>query len=197
MEQRSEEWYTLRKKYPLTASNAQAIGNNGKGLETFVWEALADRKSFAARENYTNKDLDRGVELESQARSIYELETGNKVAEVGFVTNDEISRVGGASPDGLIGEDGLIEIKCFNDIKHFRYAVEGLEPESQYLWQMQMQMLITERKWCDFVAYNPNFKKSLLIIRITADADMQEKIKEGLKTGEKMINELEKKYEKI
>lgn len=193
LEQRTDEWYELRRKYPLTASNAQAIGNNGKGLETLVWSVLADKYSFADKENITNKDMERGVELEAQARAIYELETGNTVTEVGFVTNEKVSPVCGASPDGIVGDDGLLEIKCFDDAKHFKYAVNGLEIESQYEWQVQMQMLVTERKWCDFVAYNPNYKKSLLVKRIEADEEKQKQIIEGLGIGAKLIKEIESK----
>lgn len=193
VEQKTEEWYALRRQHPLTASNAQAIGNNGKGLETLVWTVLADKHSFAEKEQYENKDIARGNELEDQARDIYQLETGNKVQKVGFVTNETVSPVGGASPDGLVETDGLLEIKCFDDIKHFRYIIEGLKPESQYEWQMQMQMLITGRKWCDFVAYNPNYKQTLLTVRVHANPEMQDKIKEGLRTGEKLIKEIETK----
>jgi putative phage-type endonuclease len=193
IEQRSDEWYELRKKYPLTASNAQAIGNNGRGLETLIWNVLADKYSTAEKENYSNKDLERGVELEPQARAMYELERGVKVEEVGFVTNEDISKVAGASPDGTVGTDGLIEIKCFDDAKHFKYSINGLEVESQYMWQMQMQLLITGRKWVDYVAYNPDFKSSLLIVRVEPDKEMQEKIVEGLKKGEQIIKEIEAK----
>ena len=193
LEQRTDEWYELRRKYPLTASNAQAIGNNGKGLETLVWSVLADKYSFADKENITNKDMERGVELEAQARAIYELETGNTVTEVGFVTNEKVSPVCGASPDGIVGDDGLLEIKCFDDAKHFKYAVHGLEIESQYEWQVQMQMLVTERKWCDFVAYNPNYKKSLLVKRIERDDVFIEALKVGLKKGEILIKQIEEK----
>lgn len=193
VEQGSEEWFVLRLQYPLTASNAQAIGNQGKGLETLVWEKLAEKYSQAPRDNYTNKDLERGKELEPIAREMYELETGNKVEQVGFITNEKVSKVGGASPDGMI-ENGLVEIKCFEDKKHFQMIVNGLEVEPQYQWQMQMQMLFTETDFCDFVVYNPNFSKSLLIKRIEKDEVMQEKIKEGLKIGEKLLKEIEEKY---
>lgn len=191
--QQTEEWYELHRKYPLTASHAQAIGNAGKGLETLVRTVLSEKYSTAEKERYSNKDLDRGNELEPQARSLYELQTGNTVLEVGFVANDEISSVGGASPDGLVGEDGLFEGKSFDDKKHFDYIVDGLEVESQYEWQMQMQMLFTGRQWCDLVAYCPNFKQSLLIIRVHADKEKQDKIREGLKKGEELINEITNK----
>lgn len=193
VEQRSPEWFELRKQYPLTASKAQAIGNNGKGLETLVYEKLAEAYSSGIVENYSDKHTERGVELEPQARTLYELETGVTVKEVGFVTNDAISPVAGASPDGLVGKDGLIEIKCFDDVKHFRMTVDGMEIESQYLWQIQMQMLVTGRKWCDFVCYNPNYEKSLLIQRVEADKEMQDKIKDGLKTGEILIKAVKSK----
>lgn len=195
VEQGSEEWFELRLKYPLTASQSQAIGNQGKGLETLCWEKMAQKYSSADKEQYSNKDLERGKELEPQAISLYELETGNKVETVGFVTNEEISKVGGASPDGLVNEDGLIEVKAFADTKHFKAVIDfkktgKFEIESQYVWQMQMQMLFTDRKWCDFVAYNPNYKQSLLIQRVEADEEKQKDIIEGLKKGEIIINEI-------
>ena len=196
VQQQTDEWYELRRKYPLTASKAQAIGNNGKGLETLVWSAMAEVYSTAEKESFSTKDTDRGNELESNARALYEMKTGNKVQEVGFVTDESISSVGGASPDGLVEDDGLIEIKCFDDVKHFKYSVQGLTPESQYEWQTQMQMLFTGRQWVDFVAYNPNIKESLLIMRIFADKEKQDKIKEGLKKGEEMIKSIEAKLTK-
>lgn len=202
VQQKTPEWFALRLKYPLTASEAQAIGNQGKGLETLIWEKLAEKYSLADKEKYTNKDLERGVELEPLARDMYELKTGNKVDEVGFVINEKVSKVGGVSPDGIVdfvdGKIGsLIEIKCFEDKKHFQMIVNGLEIESQYLWQMQMQMLFTETEFADFVAYNPNFKQSLLIKRVVADKEMQDKIVKGLELGEKLLKEIEEKYSSI
>lgn len=195
VKQNSPEWFELRLKYPLTASHAQAIGNKGKGLETLCWDKMAEFYSDAENESYTNEHLERGIELEEHARSIYELETGNTVEEVGFVTNEEVSKVGGASPDGLVSTDGLIEIKCFADTKHFKMVVEfqktnDFKIESQYEWQMQQQMLFTGREWCDFVAFNPNYQKSLLVKRVYRDEKKIEAIKEGLLKGEELINEI-------
>lgn len=200
IQQKTPEWFALRVKYPLTASEAQAIANQGKGLETLIWEKMTERFSIADKERYSNKDLERGVELEPLAREMYELETGNKVEEVGFVINEKVSSVGGASPDGIIvAQNGLLEIKCFDDKKHFQMIVDLKEKgdfkiESQYEWQMQMQMLFTETGWCDFVAYNPNFKESLLIKRVYIDKEKQEEIIEGLKQGEKLINKIQEIY---
>ena len=197
VEQQSDEWFELRQKYPLTASNAQAIATQGKGLETLCYEVMADKYSSADKERFNTKDTDRGNELEPQARELYELETGNTVTQAGFVTDDKISKVGGASPDGLVNNDGLLEIKAFADLKHFKMIVDfkktgTFEIESQYKWQMQQQMLFTSRKWVDFLPYNPNFTQSLLIQRVYEDEEMQKKIKDGLKIGEKIIKEIEK-----
>jgi exodeoxyribonuclease (lambda-induced) len=194
IEQKTPEWYKLRQQYPLTASNAQAIGNNGKGLETLVWEQLAAKYSATEADQYSNKDLERGVELEPQARSLYELETGNEVKSIGFVTNEAVSKSCGASPDGFVGDNGIVEIKAFEDKKHFRLSLEDdYEIESQYRWQIQAQLLICEREWCDFVAYNPNYKKSLVIKRVLPDKEMQDKLKAGFAIGEELIRKIENK----
>ena len=189
--QGSEEWFALRLKYPLTASHAQAIATGGKGLETLCWDKMAEKYSDAPRVSYTNEHLERGIELEGQARSIYELETCLAVSEVGFVTNKSISNVAGCSPDGIV-EKGLMEIKCFEDKKHFKMIKQGIVIESQYQWQMQMQMLFTGAEFCDFVLYNPNYKESLLVERVLPDKEKQDKILEGLKKGEELLKEINK-----
>jgi len=190
VEQGSDEWFALRLQYPLTASKAQAISAQGKGLETLCWEKMAEKYSEAPKEHFSNEHTERGNELEEQARGIYELETGNNVKEVGFVSNEEVSKVGGASPDGLVGEDGLLEIKCFADTKHFKMTKKGISIEPQYMWQMQMQLLFTGRKWVDFAVYNPNYEDSLLIERVLPDKEKQDKIREGLKQGAELLNEI-------
>lgn len=199
--QKSEEWYKTKEQYPLSASNAQAIGNQGKGLETLVNETLAKKYSIQDYEKrYTNDDLERGIELEPLARSIYELRTEQKVEEVGFVTDEEISKVGGASPDGIVGDfEGLVEIKSFNNEKHFELICQYKETgtfdiESKYQWQMQQQILFTGAKWCDYVAFNPNYKESMLIQRVYRDEEKIEKIKQGLKLGEELLNKKEQIY---
>jgi len=191
--QKSPEWLALRREYPLTASEALAIKVGGAGLKTIVFEKMSELYSSGEAEQFSSKNTDRGNDSEPTARALYELETGVTVKEVGFITDDEISAVGGASPDGLVGEDGLWEGKAFGDSKHFRMIIDGLEIESQYMAQMQMQMLFTGRKWCDFSAYCPNHKPSLLTTRVYADEEMQKAIIEGLKKGETLIAEIKNK----
>ena len=146
--------------------------------------------------------MERGIELEPLAREIYELRTGNKVAQIGFVTDDDISKVGGASPDGdVVDTDGLVEIKAFADQKHFETICEYKESgtfkiESKYEWQMQQQMLFTGKKWVDFLAFNPNYPDSLLIQRVHIDEVKQQALKNGLKIGEELLQKIETNYNK-
>jgi putative phage-type endonuclease len=188
--QGSDEWLEDRKG-KLTASNAQAISANGKGLETYVYTLLSEKYS-SNNEKYTNEDMERGNELEAMARKLYELEKDVEIKEVGFIEMDEFS---GASPDGLIGEDGLVEIKSPNDKNHF-FIVSTEKIETKYIWQMQMQMLVTDRKWCDFVSFNPNFEKELVIIRVERDEKKIEKLKIGIEVGKELITKITKQYGK-
>ena len=184
--QKSEEWHALRKQYFLTASNALAIATGGDGLETLIWQSFEETKEF------TNGDMERGVELEPQARILYEMGTENTVKEVAFVTDEDICPIAGASPDGLVNGDGLIEIKCPSN-KTYYYLLNGKEIDKKYLYQMQMQLLFTGRKWNDFVAFNPNFKQSLIIKRVFPDTEIQQKIIAGLNKGEGIYKEIKTK----
>jgi putative phage-type endonuclease len=185
--QGSEEWFKLRSSR-ITASHAQAIGSCGKGLDTYIRQILSEELSSAEKENYTNEDMDRGNELEDQARSIYELETGNKVKEVGGVSEGDFLWV---SPDGLVGDDGGIEIKCLKDTTYTSLLIDE-KIETKWIWQIQMNLLVMKRDWIDFVAYNPNFKRSMYIKRIEPEKEMFEALEKGFKKGQ----ELYKKYKK-
>lgn len=173
--QGTPEWLQLRLG-KFTASCAQAIASNGKGLETLVYEKAAEVLTQKLPEQYTNADIDRGHELEAMARNSYELETGNVVKEVGFVALDEYV---GASPDGMVGEDGLVEFKCPNN-KVFVQSLYLRTIDPGYEWQMQMQMHVTGREWVDYVQFNPNFPKPLIITRVARDEVKISKIKLGL-----------------
>lgn len=192
IEQNTDEWFDKR-KLSLTASRAQAIGNNGKGLETYVYDIIANYYSSAEKESYTNEDIERGNELEDQARGIYELETGNKVDQVGFI---ELDKYTGGSPDGLIGKYGGLEIKCLNDSKYIRELLSE-KRTTEYDWQIQMYLYITGRKWWHLAIYNPNFKKNMIIYTVYPDKEKQEKLKEGIESGKTMIKELIDKYNNI
>lgn len=190
--QQSPEWFAIRKGR-MTASHGQEIGNDGKGLETYITELMADFYSTGSADHYNNKDTDRGNELEPVARSMYEMLQNVSVEEVGFVEIDEFT---GCSPDGLVDKDGGVEIKAPNDLNHFKMIINGeSEINKKYLWQCQMNLLLTKRKWWDLVFYNPNFQKSLIIFRIKPDKEMQEKLKKGIKSGVELIKKYKKTYD--
>ena len=153
--QRSDEWFEIRKG-KLTASNAQAIASNGKGLETLAYTLLAEKYSNN-RVSFSNADTERGVELEEQARNTYAI-LHSEVKEVGFIEMDEYV---GCSPDGLIGKDGGLEIKCVNDLNFFKLLINADKAiDAKYTWQCQMSLFITKRKFWDLDFYNPNFDKN-------------------------------------
>ena len=193
MEQRTPEWFEARKG-KMTSSNSATIASNGKGLETYIYEILASKYSRNDEEKYLSIDMQRGIDLEDQARNVYDIEY-ETVEQVGLIDYNEYFS---SSPDGLVGKDGGIEIKCPNSSNFFRLLVNGKDAiDKKYLWQMQGQMLAANRKWVDFVAYNVGFDKSLVVIRIEKDPAMQEKLIAGINKGTEMIKALEKRYEKM
>jgi putative phage-type endonuclease len=190
IEQGTTEWFHIRKG-KMTASKADCIYTGGKTLNTYVFEIMAEKLSSNNEEKYTNEAMERGKLLESEARTIYELESGNTAKEVGFCLLDDNDYVG-CSPDGLVNNDGLVEIKCPTDRVYLRYLYDE-EVDKKYYAQMQMQMYVTDRKWCDYVVYNPGFKQNIVIKRINRDEVFIEKLKQGIKDGIEIIKNIERK----
>lgn len=186
MEQRTDEWRAIRAG-KLTASNAQAIAACGAGLETLVYKTVAEKYSSGKYKNYSNESMERGNDLEDVARTLYAMERSIDIQQVGFIEYNEFV---GFSPDGLVGEDGGIEIKCHDDAVHLRFIISE-KVESKYIWQIQMALLITGRAWWDYVAYNPNFAKGLIVKRISPDKKAHEKLIEGFKIGAQKIQFIE------
>ena len=190
--QRTPEWIEI-KRGKMSASNAETIIANGKGLETYIYNLMAEYYSSAEKENYINADMQRGIDLEPEAKIEFQFYTGLDIKEVGCVELNEYIL---ASPDGLIGDDGLIEIKCPNDSIYFKLLLSNnIKPE--YIAQMQMQMYVTDRQYCYFVSYNPNFEKSLYIKKINRDEEMIDKLKKGLERGTELIKEIKENFRKV
>jgi len=120
-------------------------------------------------DTFTNDAMRWGTDTEPFARAAYETRAGVLVDEVGFVLHPTIER-GGASPDGLVGEDGLTELKCPKTATHLSYLLEGVVP-SQYQNQMLWQMACCERAWCDFASFDPRLPEDmqLFVIRFPRD----------------------------
>lgn len=189
-EQRSPEWYAVR-DLKLTGSEANTIQANGGGLETYVKRLVYEYDLFtkygAREETYISFDMQRGIDEEPAAISLYELESNVVVIPVGFVIHGKHS---GVSPDGFVGEDGLVEAKCPNIKNHYK-ILETEIIDKKYIDQMQMQMMCCGKKWCDFISYNKNFgANSLFKKRILPDFDMYAKLGRGIKTGTELIKQL-------
>lgn len=192
VDQNSPEWFACRCG-KFTASEAQATGNQGKGLETLVFKKVAERLTGKQESNgYSNGDMDRGHELEAMAAGAYEFETGRMTKKIGFCELDQYT---GASPDRTVGEDGLVEIKCKNDPKFVQEMINP-EVEMEHYWQMQQQIWVTDRKWCDYVVFNPNFPKNIVIKRVNRDEEFIAKIKAGVEKGSLMIEAIIRQIEK-
>lgn len=143
-------------------------------------------------DGYKNQAMQFGIDNEPVARLAYELETGNTVKEAFFESfNDDI----GASPDGYVDEDGLIEIKCPNTATHLDTLRTGEVPK-QYFIQMQGQMLCTGREWCDFVSFDPRLPENaqLFIKRVNRDEQFIKELKDELM---KFVAELDKQVQFI
>jgi putative phage-type endonuclease len=197
IEQGTEAWLQLRLG-KITASRitdviAQVKSGEAAGRENYRIELVCERLTGKPTEGFTNAHMERGTELEPFARAWYEVEKGEFVKQVPFVDHPTIKNAG-ASPDGIIGE-GLIEIKCPMAKTHIKYLLEDRVP-AKYMPQMAWQMACTQRKWCDFVSFDPRMPEGLqlFIQRVDFDAEYV-KMLEAEITG--FLAELETKIEKL
>ena len=125
----------------------------------YAAQLIAERLTGAVAESYTNAAMQHGTEMEPEARAAYEFYQGVTVTEVAFVPHPKIDQAG-CSPDGLVGMDGLVEIKCPNTATHLETLLGQAVP-SKYEAQMQFQMACTGRKYCDFVSYDPRMPENM------------------------------------
>lgn len=162
--QGSAEWLAARTGR-LTASRMSAIMAKGKGgapsttRTACMGELIAEYLTGQPSESYTNADMQRGTDLEPSARAAYEVSTGQMVTEVGLVLHPKNERFG-ASPDGVVSDSGLLEIKCPRTHVHIEYLLAG-KPPAQYLPQMAWQAACCEREWVDFASYDPKMPEAL------------------------------------
>jgi putative phage-type endonuclease len=138
----------------------------------YMAQLLAERLTGQPQQSYSHAAMHWGLDVEPEARRAYAFEMNLDVTPVGFVPHPTIS-MSGASPDGLVGEVGLVEIKCPQTATHLDIVMGGAVPD-KYLAQMQWQMACTGRAWCDFVSYDPRLSAELrLIIRRVARDEAQ------------------------
>jgi putative phage-type endonuclease len=173
MDQRSEEWFAARlgKVTASRLSDVLATIKTGEAAAraNYRIELVAERLTGKSTPGFTSAAMQWGVDCEPMARSAYETETGLIVTEVGFVDHPTIEMTG-ASPDGLVGDDGLIEIKCPDTKTHIQTLTSKKAP-SEYVPQMQWQMACTGRQWVDFVSFDPRLPEHLMLEIIRVDRD--------------------------
>jgi putative phage-type endonuclease len=198
MEQRSPEWYAARLGKVTASRVADIIAKTKSGYSTsranYMAELVCERLTGKQGDFYQNAAMVWGTETEPMARSAYEAHSGNLVTETGLVLHPSITNAG-ASPDGLIDEDGLVEIKCPNTSTHIDTLLDEKVP-SKYVTQIMWQMACTERKWCDFVSFDPRMPEHMQIFvkRVERDDDM---IVELEREVEKFLSELDEKINKL
>ena len=190
MIQGSQEWHTARLGRVTASKISDLMARGAKGQKLAGWDnymaqLLTERLTGQPTEGFTNAAMQHGVETEPQARAAYEFLTDNPVTEIGFVVHPHICG-SGASPDGLVSIDGLIEIKCPNTKK--------------YVSHMQWQMACTGRKWCDFASFDPRLpdEMHLFVRRVERDdetiAQMEAAVSEFLAELDEKVTALRAKF---
>lgn len=163
MKQRTEEWYQARLGCLGASSIADMLATTKSGESAsranLRARLVAERLTGRTQETYTNAAIQHGIDTEDEARAMYEVASGVMVEETGWHPHPRIAW-SGASPDGLVGDDGLLELKCPNTATHIDALLSKRVP-AKYLPQMQWQMAVTGRKWVDFVSYDPRMPPDL------------------------------------
>jgi len=173
MEQRTDEWFESRLGKATASRIADIIAKTKTGpsasRENYAVQLVLERITQSKGESYTNAAMQWGTETEPMARQQYELKRGVFVDEVGFIDHPTIA-MSGASPDGLVGADGLVEIKCPNTLTMIETLLSQKVP-GKYFAQMQFQMACTGRKWTDYVVFDPRMpeKAQLFVKRVDRD----------------------------
>jgi putative phage-type endonuclease len=158
IEQGSKEWLDLRMGV-ITASRIKDLMTKARGdglsitAQSYMYELLAESLTGESKPFFENEAMRWGTETEPQARAMYEIRNNVEVEQVAFVMSTTSARFG-VSPDGLVGDKGLVEIKCPTTITQLKRSQQK-DPSCDYKAQIQCQLLVTGRKWCDFVSFDP------------------------------------------
>ncbi len=163
LEQYSEAWFDARLGKVTASRVADVIAKTksgwGASRKNYLAELVAERLTGATVDSYTSAAMQRGLDIEPGARAAYEFFRDMTITEVGFVPHPTIE-MAGASPDGYVDDDGLVEIKCPNVATHIDTLISKAIP-AKYITQMQFQMACTKRVWCDYVSFDPRMPEHL------------------------------------
>lgn len=201
--QGSPEWFAARlgKVTASRVSDVIAKTKTGWGASriNYLAELVAERLTGASADKFSNAAMQWGTEQEPEARAAYEFRVGADVVQVGFVPHPIIPMTG-ASPDGLVGDEGLVEIKAPNTATHIDTLISQTIP-GKYVTQMLWQMACTGRQWCDFISYDPRLPPSmrLFVKRLVRDdariAELERDVSEFLAEVEQKVEQLRALYE--
>lgn len=199
--QGSPEWFADRCGCVTASRISDIIAKTRTGLSAsrvnYLAQLVAERLTGVVEPTFSSGAMQWGTDTEPLARAAYEIRTGEMVDQVGFILHPEIA-FAGASPDGLINADGLVEIKCPNTATHIEYLRAGKVVE-KYKPQMAWQMASTGRVWCDFVSYDPRLpeRMQLFVVRYARDDEyikgITDEVKKFLAEVDEAIKELELK----
>jgi len=172
--QGSDEWQAIRAG-KVTASKITDImaklksGKPSAGRTTYMGQLIAERLTGVKSDSFSNAAMQWGTETEPQARAAYEFLNDVEVEQIAFMDHPLISN-SGMSPDGLVSDSGMLEIKCPNTATHIDFLITKKIPNN-YLNQMMWQMACSSRKWCDYMSFDPRMPEHLnkLIIRVERD----------------------------
>jgi len=180
-EQGSEAWFDERCGRITASQFATLMGKpSNKGYNDMILRVAGEVITGDVEEQFQSDAMKRGTELEPEARQYYEQLFDIEVEQVGFCIpefDNDLEEWTGISPDGLVGNDGLLEIKCPLRNTHLNYLLSDRLP-LEYKWQVQGQLFITKRKWCDFMSYYPKLKP--FIVRVYPDLVMHAELEKRL-----------------
>ena len=174
--QGTPEWFAARCGKVTASRVADVIAKTktgwGAGRANYAAELIAERLTGCTAPSFSNAAMQWGTDTEPFARTAYSERFATEVAEIGFVDHPEIAMTG-ASPDGLIGDDGMLEIKCPNTATHLDTLQSQTVP-GKYITQMQWQMACCGREWCDFASYDPRLPPHLRLFvkRVPRDVSL-------------------------
>lgn len=204
MEQRTDDWFAARAGKATASSIYKIMAKTKTGYgadrENYAAQLVAERLTGKPADSFSNAAMQWGIDMEANARAAYAESIGDSPVEVGFIDHPVIAW-SGASPDGLVGFDGLVEIKCPNTATHIR-TLNGAGIDRKYLLQMQWQMATTERDWCDFVSFDPRLpdEMQMHVRRVERDdallAEIEAEVTKFLDEVAATVAQLESTYRK-
>lgn len=204
VEQESADWMLARAGCFTASRASDLMAKTRSGPSASRGNLLAllavERLTGQCVETYQNSAMARGIELEAEARDMYAFERGVAVEEAGFIPHASVARCG-CSPDGLIGDDGLLEIKCPASMAKHLEALRTGAHAKEYRWQLQHQLYVTGRAWVDAASYDPRFPDGLqlAVTRVVRDKAAIKELSEAITVAdaevEAMVTELQQMKE--